>query len=85
MGHQESHQIRRREILKAHPEVKLLFGKDKTTIWVVVACNLILFNSAYIFRDASWLWFVLSAYVIGGTFSHTCFLVIHDLTHFTCF
>ena len=85
MGHDESHFIRRKQILKAHPEVKILFGHDKTTIWVAIACNIILFNCAYQFKDLDWWLFLITAYVIGGTFTHTCLILVHELTHFTCF
>ena len=47
MGHEESHSIRRKKILKIHPEIKNLYGKDHISLWVSVACNLILFTSAY--------------------------------------
>lgn len=37
MGHEESHLVRRREIIKAHPEIKCLYGPDITSLWVVIA------------------------------------------------
>ena len=37
MGHEEPHLIRRRKILAAHPEIKLLYGYDTASIWAALA------------------------------------------------
>lgn len=39
MGHEESHLIRRRKILAAHPEIQLLYGKDLAGAWGAIALN----------------------------------------------
>src|SRR4029453_2007567 len=36
---------------------------------------------AYLLRDASWLWVILAAYLIGAFASHALFVLIHDATH----
>jgi len=35
----------------------------------------------FIIKDSSWPVFILTAYFIGGTISHTMHVLIHDFTH----
>lgn len=84
MGHDETHAVRRRKILEAHPEIRLLFGPDFTSVWVGIACMSAIYVCLMYFPQSSWTIFIISAYVLGATIIHTVGLLIHDLTHFTC-
>ena len=35
---EETHLVRRRKILEAHPEIRHLFGHDLASLWVAIAC-----------------------------------------------
>jgi sphingolipid delta-4 desaturase len=37
------------------------------------------------FQNLDWIYFTISSYLFGGSIIHTNFLLIHDLTHNTCF
>jgi len=37
---------------------------------------------AYMVRDVHWLIWLLVMYIVGGTLSHTCHVLVHDFTHY---
>jgi len=77
----EPHLRRKVEILKKYPEIKELFGPDPTTKWYCLLFVTLQLITCYYVKDASWLTFVLAAYVIGGTLNHSCTAAIHETTH----
>ncbi|MGB1315070.1 MAG: fatty acid desaturase [Chitinophagales bacterium] len=92
----EPHVLRRREILKAHPEIKELFGTNPmlavtSTFWVAVQVFVAL-NIHRLFDPAlglatwqAWLAFIAITYIIGGTIAHALFLAVHEITHYMAF
>mmetsp|Transcript_15517 Transcript_15517/g.34258 ORF Transcript_15517/g.34258 Transcript_15517/m.34258 type:complete len:328 (-) Transcript_15517:289-1272(-) len=77
----EPHVVRRREILKAHPEIEQLFGPDwrmAPFATAMVVTNLVLASYA---PTMSWPVFFLCAYVISGTLAHSLSLAIHEASH----
>jgi sphingolipid delta-4 desaturase len=81
----EPHSIRRKEILAYHPEIKNLFGPDLRLLPCVIFMISAQFGLAYITQYVSWYLYFLSAFVIGGTISHSMSLAIHELSHGLCF
>jgi len=82
----EPHLDRRKEILKSHPEVKTLFGKNPYLPWstvfmVIVQVSLALNISKVMELQFGWIYFILLAYFLGATLSHALFLAIHEITH----
>lgn len=80
---EEPHASRRKEILKAHPEVKRLFGHDPNSKFVAFGVVLLQFLTAFTLTSVSptnWK-FIVAAYVIGGTCNHNLFLAIHEMSH----
>lgn len=82
----EPHLQRRRDILKAHPEVKTLFGKNpylpySTIIMVIVQVAVGLNIHRIMDLPFAWLYFILLAFFVGATISHALFLAIHEITH----
>lgn len=79
----EPHLRRKYEILKAHPEIKELFGIDPDTKYKLFAFVAVQLIACYIatFYVESKLLFFLIAYVIGGTMSHSCSISMHEATH----
>jgi sphingolipid delta-4 desaturase len=75
------HLQRARELVKRHPEVRHLFGQYPLSAVYVVGIVALQIACAYLLRDASWLWVVLAAYLIGAFASHALFVLIHDATH----
>ena len=77
-------------ILEAHPEVKTLMVSSSYISYylaiIVVATQITI---AYLVRviifvtqDAHWLIWFATLYIVGGTLSHTCHVLIHDFTHY---
>jgi sphingolipid 4-desaturase/C4-monooxygenase len=87
MTHSEAHNVRRKKILEAHPEVEKLFEKDRSSLYYTIALNIfqllmITFIKYYV---DSWFYLILLTYFIGATANHALFVLMHDITHFTCF
>jgi sphingolipid delta-4 desaturase len=79
----EPHLRRKYEILKAHPEIKELFGCDPNTKYKLFAFVAIQLTTCYFVAHYvnSYFWFFIIAYIIGGTFNHSCSISIHEATH----
>lgn len=80
---EEPHRSRRKEIIKAHPQVTKLCGPEPLTKWVVAGVVLLQFTMAYLVRNEDFLsWKVwITAYFIGATCCHNVFLAIHEMSH----
>jgi len=78
---EEPHASRRKEILKAHPEIKKLFGVDRRMPYVVVAMVMFQLVSIYLVSDLPWMQVLLLAYCLGGVINHSLMLAIHELAH----
>ncbi|KAG8885367.1 hypothetical protein FRB97_001442 [Tulasnella sp. 331] len=80
---EEPHRSRRAAILKSHPEVTKLMGHEPLTKYIVLFVVTLQVVAAYLLRNTSpkSFWFVLVAYVVGGTANHNLFLAIHEITH----
>ena len=86
----EPHQTRRVAILRAHPQVKKLYGHNPMTkysvgLMVVVQMTIGFFASDILALDYGWLWLILIAYFVGATITHALFLAIHEITHYLAF
>jgi len=78
---EEPHSKRRKEILKAHPEIKELMGYDSNIAYIVVAEVAVQLCVAYLLRDASWPILLVLAYVLGGVLNHSLGSAIHEIGH----
>jgi sphingolipid delta-4 desaturase len=79
-----SHIERRREILKAHPEIRTLIGRDRMTAWIticVVAGQICLAGLFGALGLHYWWVALIGAYTIGVFANHAMFVVIHDAIH----
>jgi len=78
----EPHASRRREIMKAHPEVKSLFGHEWRSKYY---CTFLLVIPqiwlSWATQDLSWPAYLFVAYVFGATITQALFLAIHELAH----
>jgi sphingolipid 4-desaturase/C4-monooxygenase len=77
----EPHRDRRRLILKAHPELRALFGRNPWSALLVVTLVAAQLVVAVSVAGAAW-WVVgLSAYVVGAVLNHGLWVLIHECTH----
>mmetsp|Transcript_79958 Transcript_79958/g.97870 ORF Transcript_79958/g.97870 Transcript_79958/m.97870 type:complete len:332 (+) Transcript_79958:55-1050(+) len=77
----EPHATRRKEILKAHPEITKLMGPEWRTKYLVAATVALQIAMACFAKHWSVWTFVAAAYVVGATANHSLFLAIHELAH----
>jgi sphingolipid 4-desaturase/C4-monooxygenase len=77
----EPHVMRAKMILKAHPEVKQLMGRNPYTFLVILAAVGFQIVAAWFLKDQSWWWVVGAAWCLGAIASHTLFVTIHEATH----
>ncbi len=81
----EPHRIRTKRILKDHPEVKQLMGKNPFTVLAIVGLVGAMVAMSYILKDSPWWLFLLVAYTAGAFFSHALFVMIHECSHHLLF
>ncbi len=75
------HHVRVRQILKQHPEVKELIGKNPYTIYMIIGLVAAQVGLSYWLRDASWWLIFLVAYGVGAFISHALWVMIHETAH----
>ncbi|KAA2242396.1 fatty acid desaturase [Chitinophaga agrisoli] len=77
----EPHRIRTKEILKEHPDIRQLIGKNPLTIFAIIGLVSFQIVMAWLVRDQSW-WIVLgAAYLLGAFADHALFVMIHECAH----
>ncbi len=77
----EPHFQRRKEILKAHPEVTKLFGINPRLKYVTVAMVIVQLTVALYAHLLPWWAFLLVTFFVGATIAQALFLAIHEITH----
>lgn len=87
MTHLEPHNIRRQKILDAHPEVQKLMEKDPISLYWAIALNIFQLGMMFYIKNyvESWTYLLILAYLISAVANHALFVLMHDITHFTCF
>jgi sphingolipid 4-desaturase/C4-monooxygenase len=77
----EPHRIRTKEILKSHPQVRQLIGKNPMTIFAIIGLVAFQVVGAWYLADKSW-WLVAgAAYFLGAFADHSLFVMIHECAH----
>jgi sphingolipid delta-4 desaturase len=78
----DPHIQRRKELLKAYPaQVRALMGNYPATAFFIVAAVVSQFSAAYLLRDQSIGWVVLTAFAFGAFINHALYVFIHECTH----
>lgn len=77
----EPHRARTRAIIKSHPEVKKLIGKNPMTFVWILACVGMQLAMAYFIKDYPWWAIVGVAWIFGAFPTHTLFVCIHESAH----
>lgn len=77
----EPHRDRTRQILHAHPQVRVLIGRNPWTFLITVGVVGLQFAIAYGLRSHSWWWVLLAAYGVGAFANHSLYVIIHEYTH----
>lgn len=83
----EPHIKRKNTILSHHPEIKNLYGVDKSTIWITILAALSQVTLSHLFGTYLYdqnILMILSAWIIGGYFTNLYGVIIHEATHCLC-
>ncbi len=77
----EPHKQFTKTIIKQHPEIRTLIGRNPYTFLIILFCVGLQVVLAWTLNDQSWWWNVLAAYCIGAFACHTLFICIHECSH----
>ncbi len=81
----EPHRSRCLDILRRHPEVRKLFGRNPATALYIAAAVALQLGIAYALRGAPWWWIVAAGWAVGAVLSHTLFCLYHECAHHLVF
>jgi sphingolipid delta-4 desaturase len=77
----EPHRIRTREILKQHPNIRSLIGKNPTTFFAIVGLVALQIVLGWFCVTQSWWVIFLLSYLVGAFADHALFVMIHECAH----
>jgi sphingolipid 4-desaturase/C4-monooxygenase len=77
----EPHVLRAKSILKAHPEVKKLMGRNPYTFLIILLAVTLQLTLAWLVHSQSWWWVLATSWLLGAIVAHTLFVTIHEATH----
>ena len=77
----EPHRIRTKDILKQHPEIRKLIGKNPLTIFAIIGLVTLQIALAVFLAEKSWWLIIGTAYLIGAFADHALFVMIHECAH----
>ena len=77
----EPHHPRTKSILKDHPQIRELVGRNPYSFFIIVALVTFQVTLAFLLRDQAWWLVLIAAYCIGAFVSHGLFVMIHDGSH----
>ena len=77
----EPHRIRTKEILKSHPHVRKLIGKNPMTIFAIIGLVAFQVTGAILLAHQPWWLIFVAAYFLGAFADHSLFVMIHECAH----
>ena len=77
----EPHRGRTKEMLKQHPELRGLIGKNPYSFLAIVGVVSLQVLVAFLLSGQSWWWVLGAAYFIGAFADHALFVLIHECAH----
>ena len=77
----EPHKERTRQILKAHPEVRNLIGRNPVSALITVFVVSLQLVIAYLLADQMWWLTIIAAFFVGAFADHNLFVLIHEASH----
>src|SRR5450432_2903524 len=80
-ANQEPHRLRTRQILRQHPDVRKLIGKNAYTVIAIFGLVSFQVVLSWLVRDSSWWIVVGAAYLLGAFADHALFVMIHECAH----
>lgn len=78
---QEPHRDRTKALLRSHPELRRLIGKNPYTALIILACVSLQVCAAFLVRELPWWEILLAAFTVGACTSHALWTLIHECSH----
>ena len=77
----EPHKARTRAILKDHPEVRNLIGRNSASFFLILFVVALQISISFFIKDYPWWSALIAAYLIGAFANHSLFVLIHECAH----
>jgi sphingolipid delta-4 desaturase len=77
----EPHRVRTREMLKKHPEIRKLIGRNPRSFLFILGLVSLNGGLAVLSSQQPWWLILLTAYFIGAFVNHGLFVMIHEGSH----
>jgi sphingolipid 4-desaturase/C4-monooxygenase len=77
----EPHIARTKAIIKAHPEIKNLMGRNVNTIFYIIGIVALQISIAMTLSNTSWWLALIVAFIVGAFCNHALFTLIHECAH----
>ncbi len=77
----EPHRERTKAILKSHPEVRALMGRNPWSFALILGVVIAQVGIAFLLSPAPWWLAIVVAYCVGAFANHSLFVLIHECAH----
>jgi sphingolipid 4-desaturase/C4-monooxygenase len=77
----EPHKARTRAILKDHPEVRNLIGRNSASFFLILFVVALQIAISFLIKNYPWWSALIAAYLIGAFANHSLFVLIHECAH----
>ncbi|MBN1300727.1 MAG: fatty acid desaturase [Melioribacteraceae bacterium] len=77
----EPHKSRTKKILKSHPEIRNLIGRNPYSFLILLSIVTFQIIIAALITDLPWWTAIIVAWLIGAFANHTLFVLIHEAAH----
>ena len=78
---EEPHRDRTKALLRDHPELRRLIGRNPSTAFMILGCVSLQVGLAFLVRSAPWWLILLTAFTVGACSSHALWTLIHECAH----
>ncbi|MGV3527403.1 MAG: fatty acid desaturase [Flavisolibacter sp.] len=77
----EPHRLRTKQILKQHPGIRSLIGKNPASFYITLFIVAGMITLSWVVSDKPWWLIFVLAYFVGAFADHALFVMIHEATH----
>lgn len=77
----EPHKTRTKEIIKSHPEIRLLIGRNIFSFILILFVVSLQFSISYLLSPGPWWAALILAYAVGAFANHSLYVLIHESAH----
>ncbi len=77
----EPHKERTKKILKEHPEIRELIGRNTLSFGLIVFIVFFQLGIAFLLSNQPWWLILIAAYFIGAFANHALYVLIHEAAH----